>query len=294
MTITVDDLQTLVEMLETDPDWRARFRLLLVDDLLREASSTLYRVTLNVRQLTEAYQRTEERLTRLEAVVAELAEAQRRAEERLAGAEERLTRLENIVAELAEAQRRAEERLAKVEERLAGAEERLTRLETAIQTLVEQVDRLVGWQWGEAGRLEGERYERLLVKRAPSLFNRGTGGATDNPFVQQWLSEWLQEPLAAGELPDEENPFLADLIWRKGDRVVVVEASVHVDRRDVQRAARRAEALRRVGVNVIGMVIGEAWVSPTVREYAQDTGVDWKVGDDCSEGWIAFRRLAAA
>ncbi|MGC9084449.1 MAG: hypothetical protein ACP5ME_14905, partial [Anaerolineae bacterium] len=72
-----------------------------------------------------------------------------------------------------------------------------------------------------------------------------------------------------------------------------VEASVHVDRRDVQRAARRAETLRRVGVNAIGMVIGEEWVSPMVREQARDVGVDWKVGDDCSEGWIAFRRMAA-
>jgi uncharacterized coiled-coil protein SlyX len=212
-------------------------------------------------------------------VVADLAEAQRRAEERISRMEDRLSRLEAVVAELAEAQRRAEERLS--------------RLETSIQHLIEQVDRLVGWQQGTAGRLEGEHYERMLVKRAPVLFNRGQGGATDNPFVQEWLSDKLQHLLAEGELKDDENPFLADLIWRKGDQVLVVEASILVDRRDVQRAALRAEVLRRVGLQARGMVVGEGWFGPSAREQAQALGVEWKVGDDYSEGWIAFRRLPA-
>jgi len=184
-----------------------------------------------------------------------------------------------VVGDLAEAQRRAEDRLS--------------RLETSIQHLIEQVDRLVGWQQGTAGRLEGEHYERMLVKRAPVLFNRGRGGATDNPLVQEWLSEKLQHLLAEGDLKDDENPFLADLIWRKGDQVLVVEASIHVDRRDVQRAALRAEVLRRVGLQARGMVVGEGWFGPSVREQAQALGIEWKVGDDYSEGWIAFRRLPA-
>jgi len=233
-------------------------------------------------------------------VVADLAEAQRRAEERISRMEDRLSRLEAVVADLAEAQRRAEERISRLEAVVAElaeaqrrAEERLSRLETSIQHLIEQVDRLVGWQQGTAGRLEGEHYERMLVKRAPVLFNRGQGGATDNPFVQEWLSDKLQHLLAEGELKDDENPFLADLIWRKGDQVLVVEASIHVDRRDVQRAALRAEVLRRVGLQARGMVVGEGWFGPSAREQAQALGVEWKVGDDYSEGWIAFRRLPA-
>ncbi len=282
MAITVEDVQVLIEVLETRPEWRDRFRLLVVDEVLQEVWNTLRRVTESLGELAEAQQRAEERLSRLEAVVGELAEAQRRTEERVNAlaeaqqrAEERLSRLEAGVAELAEPQRRTEEQLS--------------RLETAMQTLIEQVDRLVGWQQGTAGRLEGEHYERLLVKRAPTLFNRGTGGATDNPLVQQWLTEKLDHLLA--DLTDEENPFLADLIWRKGDQVLVVEASIHVDRRDVQRAAQRAEVLRRAGLQARGMVVGEAWFGPSVREQAQALGIEWKVGDDYSEGWIAFRRL---
>jgi chaperonin cofactor prefoldin len=349
MTLVADEVQVLFQILESDPEWRDRFRLLLVDDTMQSVWDALNRLTGSVERLAqaqietvdrlsrveavvadlaEAQRRAEERISRLEAVVAELAEAQRRAEERISRmedrlsrleavvaelaeaqrrAEERISRLEAVVADLAEAQRRAEERISRMEDRLSRleavvadlaeaqrrAEERLSRLETSIQHLIEQVDRLVGWQQGTAGRLEGEHYERMLVKRAPVLFNRGQGGATDNPFVQEWLSDKLQHLLAEGELKDDENPFLADLIWRKGDQVLVVEASIHVDRRDVQRAALRAEVLRRVGLQAQGMVVGEGWFGPSAREQAQALGVEWKVGDDYSEGWIAFRRLPA-
>jgi len=377
MTLVADEVQVLFQILESDPEWRDRFRLLLVDDTMQSVWDALNRLTGSVErlaqaqmetvdrlsrveavvadlaeaqrraeerisrmedrlsrleavvaELAEAQRRAEERISRLEAVVADLAEAQRRAEERISRMEDRLSRLEAVVADLAEAQRRAEERISRMEDRLSRleavvadlaeaqrraeerisrleavvaelaeaqrrAEERLSRLETSIQHLIEQVDRLVGWQQGTAGRLEGEHYERMLVKRAPVLFNRGQGGATDNPFVQEWLSDKLQHLLAEGELKDDENPFLADLIWRKGDQVLVVEASIHVDRRDVQRAALRAEVLRRVGLQARGMVVGEGWFGPSAREQAQALGVEWKVGDDYSEGWIAFRRLPA-
>jgi hypothetical protein len=339
MTLVADEVQVLFQILESDPEWRDRFRLLLVDDTMQSVWDALNRLTGSVERLAQAQMETVDRLSRVEAVVADLAEAQRRAEERISRrrpgggpaearggrgrsrleavvadlaeaqrrAEERISRLEAVVADLAEAQRRAEERISRMEDRLSRleavvadlaeaqrrAEERLSRLETSIQHLIEQVDRLVGWQQGTAGRLEGEHYERMLVKRAPVLFNRGQGGATDNPFVQEWLSDKLQHLLAEGELKDDENPFLADLIWRKGDQVLVVEASIHVDRRDVQRAALRAEVLRRVGLQARGMVVGEGWFGPSAREQAQALGVEWKVGDDYSEGWIAFRRLPA-
>jgi len=293
MTLVADEVQVLFQILESDPEWRDRFRLLLVDDTMQSVWDALNRLTGSVERLAQAQIETVDRLSRVEAVVADLAEAQRRAEERI-------SRLEAVVADLAEAQRRAEERISRLEAVVAElaeaqrrAEERLSRLETSIQHLIEQVDRLVGWQQGTAGRLEGEHYERMLVKRAPVLFNRGQGGATDNPFVQEWLSDKLQHLLAEGELKDDENPFLADLIWRKGDQVLVVEASIHVDRRDVQRAALRAEVLRRVGLQARGMVVGEGWFGPSAREQAQALGVEWKVGDDYSEGWIAFRRLPA-
>ena len=74
----------------------------------------------------------------------------------------------------------------------------------------------------------------------------------------------------------EEDPFLADLLWWKGEQVAVVEVSVQVDGEDVARAGRRADILR------------QAW-APEAREQALARQVEWKVGPDLSAGLLAFR-----
>ena len=313
MTITVEDVRTLIEVLETRPEWRDRFRLLVVDEVLQEVWNTLRRVTESVAELAEAQRRTEERvnalaeaqlrteerLSRLEAVVAELAEAQRRAEERL-------ERLEATVQALAEAQARTEQRLDALAEAQARTEERgrelteaqrqfsedLRRLGDTVLGLVQELRALVNWQRGEAGRREGEQYERLLIRRAPFLFNGGMGGSADEAFVRQWLAEKLAS-LLSEDMPEEANPFLADLIWWKGEQVIVVEASIQVNGYDVQRAQKRAETLRRAGLQAVGAVTGKEWAEWDTRWLAKESGVEWKVGDDVSGGWLAFRRLAA-
>ncbi|MFQ5343672.1 MAG: hypothetical protein ACE5F6_19190 [Anaerolineae bacterium] len=225
----------------------------------RELRRGLTGLTEEVRKLAEAQRRTEERLERLEATVQVLAEAQRRTEE--------------AVRELVLAQQRSEQRL----------------------------EELVGWQRGEAGRREGERYERLILRRAPALFHGGQGGVTDDPSIRQRLTEKLGPLLTSRDLTDEEDPFLADLIWRrpepvegwKGEQFVVVEASRRVNGNDVNRAARRAETLQEADVEAMGVVIGEEWVGPDVRPQAEARSVQWKVGDDLSDGLLAFRRLSA-
>lgn len=123
--------------------------------------------------------------------------------------------LPRVVRELAEAQRETERRLASLTERVEDLSRQVQELTTGVNTLL-------GWQRGEAGCREGERYERSIVKRAPMLFSGGAGGPTDDPRVQERLSQWLRG-LLDGErlLPSEEDPTLADLIWWKGDQVVV-------------------------------------------------------------------------
>ncbi len=120
----------------------------------------------------------------------------------------------------------------------------------------------------------------------------GEGGFTDQPFVQQRISRLLRLLPDMSTLTDDENPLLADLVWWREDQFVVVEISRQVDNYDVVRAARRAETLRRTGVQVIGMVIGEEWAGPEGREQAEARAVQWKVGNDLSEGLLAFRRQA--
>ena len=86
------------------------------------------------------------------------------------------------------------------------------------------------------------------------------------------------------------NPLLTDVVWWKGDAIAVVEASLQVDRYDVHRATQRAATLRRTGAAVIAFVIGEQWATDETREEAQRQHVEWKIGSDLSEGFLAFRR----
>jgi hypothetical protein len=163
--------------------------------------------------------------------------------------------------------------------------------EVQVQALVVGLDRLDDWQRGEAGRREGERYERTIIRRAPVLFQGGEGGALDQPLVQQRLSELLRSLPAADLLADDEDPSLADLLWWKGDQVAVIEVSLQVDSNDIIRAARRAATLQRAGAQAMGMVIGEGWAAADTRQRADARAVQCKVGDDLSDGFMTFRRL---
>jgi hypothetical protein len=95
----------------------------------------------------------------------------------------------------------------------------------------------------------------------------------------------------AGEiLHAEDDPFLADLVWWKGEQVAIIEVSLQVDRQDVSRAERRANTLKRSGAQALAVVIGEHWATPEAREQAQVRQVEWKVDADISEGFLSFRR----
>jgi hypothetical protein len=60
---------------------------------------------------------------------------------------------------------------------------------------------------------------------------------------------------------------------------------------DMNRAAARAELLRRAGVNATPAVIGEEWSLPDVQALAQQECVEWFVGDGLSQGFLEFRKL---
>jgi seryl-tRNA synthetase len=192
--VTINDLHDLVRLLREHPEWQAELRrLILTDELLelpslvRQLVEAQRRTEEQVAQLTEAQRRTEEALGRTQAQVAQLTEAQRRTEEALG-------RTQAQVAQLIEAQRRTEEQVASLSEVQRENQERLNQLTEAVKQLSEEVKRLVEWQRGEAGRREGERYERRLIKRAPVLFRGGKGGATE-------LARWCRNSSLNGCSP---------------------------------------------------------------------------------------------
>jgi len=203
-----------------------------------------------------------------------------------------MERVETALARLAEAQQRTAEQLVWQGTLIQAMTEAPQRTEEQLARLGMRVEELVSWQRGEAGRREGERYERDVVRRASILFNGGLGGSPDDPRVQRRLARLLQPLRAEDMLAAEVDPFLADLLWWKRDRLAVVEVSVQVNGEDVRRAIRRAETLQRAGTQAVAVVIGESWATPDTRERAHTLGVAWKVGADLSEGLLALRRLA--
>src|SRR5205814_440307 len=139
---------------------------------------------------------------------------------------------------------------ARTEARLMDLAEAQARMEVDLRWLM-------NWQRGESGRRDGERYERDTLRRAPALFAGGQGGPPDRPDVQQRLTTLLASVLTHTDLEAENDPFLADLVWWKGEQTAVVEVSLQVDRQDVYRAERRAATLRQSGAQALAFVIGE-------------------------------------
>jgi hypothetical protein len=256
--------------------------LLRSDEAFREE----VRRQLFTEELLALPRRTEEMFQQQGEQIQALIEAQVRTEER--------------VEALAEAQLRTEERveaLAETQRALAEEQRALTevtrRVEGEIHSMAVELRELANWQRGEAGRHVGEGYERDIVKRAPALLNGGEGGATDDHWVQQRLSKLLAPLYRDAPFPRDEDPFLADLVWWKGDQIAVVEVSNHVNGYDVSRAAKRAETLRRAGAQALAVVIGRQWASFESRYEAGEHRVEWKVGSDLSDGFINFRRVEA-
>jgi hypothetical protein len=282
MAFTVEDFEDMLRILERNPEWQERMRrailsrellelperlLALVQQLIEsdarnsaqiaELTRTVQRHDEAIATLIQTVQRHNEILLRHDELIAELIQTVQRHDEQIA-------ELVQVVRELAEAQRRTEARMERLENRLEG----------------------------EIGRQSGERYEREVVASAPVFFYGGQGGGLGNPMVQDQLRQWLQPLFEQGvEISHLANPFRADIIWWKGDRVMVVEVGIKVSRDDVNRAAARAELLRRAGVNATPAVIGEEWGLPDVQALAQQEGVEWFVGDGLSQGFLEFRKL---
>jgi len=289
MGMTIQDLHDLIRLLQEHPDWRAELRRVLLTSELLELPELVREIVAIQRRHSELLEQHSREISELRALVVQLIEAQRRTEQRVEELVEAQRRTEQRVEELAEAQRQTEVQIAASR---AETDARFQELAEEIRRLSRTVDRLAEWQRGESGRREGEQYEQHTLRRAPNLFAGGEGGNAIEFSVRRRVSRWLQPYYQGQQMPEPlADPLLADIIWWKGDEVVVAEVSQKVNGQDVRRAKLRANTLREVGVQAMPVVIGEEWATPESQALAQQEEVEWMVGGGVSQGFLRFRRL---
>jgi Ni/Co efflux regulator RcnB len=289
MGMTIQDLHDLIRLLQEHPDWRAELRRVLLTSELLELPELVREIVAIQRRHSELLEQHSREISELRALVVQLIEAQRRTEQRVEELVEAQRRTEQRVEELAEAQRQTEVQIAASR---AETDARFQELAEEIRRLSRTVDRLAEWQRGESGRREGEQYEQHTLRRAPNLFAGGEGGNAIEFSVRRRVSRWLQPYYQGQQMPEPlADPLLADIIWWKGDKVVVAEVSQKVNGQDVRRAKLRANTLREVGVQAMPVVIGEEWATPESQALAQQEEVEWMVGGGVSQGFLRFRRL---
>ncbi len=207
-----------------------------------------------------------------------------------------IAEIKEDIRELKEENRKIWQEIAAIKEDIRDLKEENQRIWKEIAaikiTLRDEVlpalQELQEWRRGEEGRRRGERYERRILRSAPMLFAGGEGGSPEHPEIQRRLQNLLGDQIA--RITDSvDNVFLTDLVWRKGGRVLLVEISLRVNGKDVERASRRAQVLQEAGVDALGVVVGESWVGDA-RELAERLGVAWYVGGEFSPELLELRR----
>jgi hypothetical protein len=223
-----------LKALKEDPEFAADVRaLLLSEDLLN---------------LPPKFDRMEKKIDRIEHKVDKLEERTSRVEERQARLEERQARLE-------ERQDRLEKKVDKLEQDVDTLKKDVDTLKKDVDILKKDVDTLKK----DVAYLKGSDRERWYRDKAHAVFGRLV--LKGKPFEEKAV-EILWDAYKRGQISKEERDEVlsADLLW-SGERdgkfvVLVVEVSFTISQEDVERAKKRAEILRKLGILAIPVVGG--------------------------------------
>ncbi len=279
MPFTIEDFRDLVRILEEKPEWRAEMRrLILTDELLALPE----RVERGFLELTEAAKRHDEQIAEMRAEMdRRFAETDRRFRELIAEMDRRFGEL---IAEM-------DRRFAETDRRFGETDRRFAELIAETERLRQEVDQkfavvivTLKVHGDQIGDLKGMSLERQYADHAPSYFR---------PIIMRRLHKLSSEELAmivddaidAGQITAREGDDLvaADIVVRgrptasQSDVYLVIEVSWGVGKDDVERAARRAAILAKLGTPALAAVAGE-FVTADAAELARTEGV-WQVMD---------------
>jgi len=267
MPFTIEDFRDLVRILEEKPEWRAEVRrLILTDELLALPE----RVERGFLELTEAAKRHDEQIAEMRAEMdRRFAETDRR---------------------FAETDRRFGELIAEMDRRFAETDRRFAELIAETERLRQEVDQkfavvivTLKVHGDQIGDLKGMSLERQYADHAPSYFRPIMRRL--HKLSSEELAVIVDDAIDAGQITAREGDDLiaADIVIRgrrtadQSDAYLVVEVSWGVGKDDVERAARRAAILAKLGIPALAAVAGE-FVTADAAELARTQGV-WQVMD---------------
>jgi chromosome segregation ATPase len=222
-------------------------------------------------------------MERVEAQIEALTARMERVEAQIEALTQRMERVEAQIEALTKRMERVEDRLGSVEERLGSVEERVGSLEERVGSVEDELVRVRN----RLDDLTGKALEQYYRERAPAIFGRRLRRVRAMAIGQ--LAELITERLPG---PEGDDLFEADLVVsgrlstaEQPEVWVVIEVSATVDRFDVERAVRRATALRQLHPLVLPGVAGVR-LTEGGRELASEAGVV-VITDGKVTGWEA-------
>ena len=278
MPFTIEDFRDLVRILEEKPEWRAEMRrLILTDELLALPE----RVERGFLELTEAAKRHDEQIAEMRAEMdRRFAETDRRFRELIAEMDRRFGEL---IAEM-------DRRFAETDRRFGETDRRFAELIAETERLRQEVDQkfavvivTLKVHGDQIGDLKGMSLERQYADHAPSYFRPIMRRL--HKLSSEELAVIVDDAIDAGQITAREGDDLvaADIVVRgrptasQSDVYLVIEVSWGVGKDDVERAARRAAILAKLGTPALAAVAGE-FVTADAAELARTEGV-WQVMD---------------
>ena len=255
MSTEINDIADLIRILEEQPEWANRLRLIILGQELMELPAAFRQHREETRQ---QFRLVNARIDRLEAEVAEI----RRSQAEMAA---RITSMEDRMARMEERQERMESRQERMEERQEGMDKRLADLD---------------------GTVAGAEYEVKVIRnlraiardsslhRIRSLFSR-------NKDNDRQLDERLDQAVAENRITEDQAIDIqnSDVIAQAQDKetgewvYVAIEASRTVRTGDVERAARRAKLLEQATQTPAVAAVFGAEISEDARRQAAAEGV---------------------
>ena len=257
MDLAIESVHDIIRIINAYPQWRQEIRDSLFPDIDFPKA---------FRELAEAQRRTEQSVQELSQTVRELAKTQKEMAEENRKSQLLLkhhtTQIARLNSKMVEAAR----------ERQVMKED-LAELKQGQKELRGDVDYLRRNQ----NDLRGRTYEQQIRNRANAVFGyflkRGHNARNE---IGDYLEE-AEENAQLSEL-EHERVLACDLLWAgklkrsKEALFLVVEVSWSAEETDIERAAKRAQILRSIGLKALGVVAGIQW-APEVAEQALFEGV---------------------